>query len=179
MQKFSFQAELQKIISSKQLAEIRFQSKPDLFNVAYILSANEVYLTLAEIDPKAHFDGVCIYQVSDLSSIKVDTEYLKKFGKKIKDDGIYQRAIQGISTVKEFTFQGFISAFENTDTYVEILCGRQDTPAGKIVGHDEAVIVLDEISGKKQTSFTKTYIVRSTITRLSVDVPWVNKITQY
>src|SRR6185369_4558171 len=136
MKNFNYQDELQKIIDNKQLAEVRFHSNPGGFKVAYILNTNAKYLTLAEIEPKATLDGVCVYLMTDVYSIKVGTTYVNTWSKKITDESQYEQALKDIEGITDFSFEGFISRFENTDTLVEILLENTETLAGKIVAHD-------------------------------------------
>jgi hypothetical protein len=177
MKNFSYHHELQKIIDNKQLSEVRFYSNPGKFSVGYILSANDEFLTLAEIDPKVHLDGVSVYRTEDVCSVKVETTYLGKFGKKIKNDSLYQQAIKSTEKMKKFDFEGFISTFIHTDTIAEIHTDNTESLAGKIVGYDGEVLAIDEFDDKGRHS-ARTYIKLALVMRLSVDVGWTRKISR-
>ncbi len=176
MSSFNYITEIQKIIDSKELVEVRVYSNPGMFNVAYVLGANQEFLVLAEIDPKAHLDGVCVYQMDNVISIKQNTPYLAKFSQKISGTAQYDQAYKDFEALSDLTFEGFISAFEGKDTLVEVLCDGGETVAGKIFAHDEHILVLSELDSKKGTTDGTTYLNKDSIIRLSTDVPWVNKL---
>jgi hypothetical protein len=176
MSSFNYITEIQKIIDSKELVEVRVYSNPGMFNVAYVLGANQEFLVLAEIDPKANLDGVCVYQMENVISIKQKTPYLAKFSQKISDQSQYNQAYKDFELLTDLTFEGFIADFEGKDAIIEVLCDEGETVAGKIVAHDEHILVLTELDSKKGTTEGTTYLNKDAIIRLSVDVPWIKKL---
>ena len=84
MQQFDYQAELKKIIDGKQLVEVYLHDAPT-YKVAYILSANNEYLTFAEVSSSATFSGVIICHLSDVDSVRAETPYLGELAKQIKE----------------------------------------------------------------------------------------------
>ncbi len=177
MSNFSYQSELKKIIDTKQLTQISFNTDSE-FKASYIVNANDEYLTLIEINPSATLAGIAICRVADIESIKVETLYLKEFMKMLPDDSLYQQAMKKIEHVKEFSFDGFASAFEKTDAVIGIACENDDTFAGRIVDHDDKVLVLDEFYVEYDHRFARSYIKLSTVSQISFEFPWLRTITR-
>lgn len=178
MKEFNYKAELDQIIEGKQLIELRVYDVQKTFNVAYVLNSNEKYLTVAEINPKKQLDGVCIHLQADICSIKVDTPYLKQFVEKIDPEFLYERALKDIEQIGTFSFEGFVSAFEKTNTLVEILFENGNGITGKVIDHSREVVVLDEFEKKYADSTGHSYNNFSSITRISVDIPYLNEIAK-
>jgi len=177
MQQFDYQAELKKIIDGKQLVEVYLHDAPT-YKVAYILSANNEYLTFAEVSSSATFSGVIICHLSDVDSVRAETPYLGELAKQIKDNFIYEQALRDTEGVKEFTFKGFVLAFENTNNIVELTLGNDDTVAGRIVAQDDKVIALDEYTAENDRRLARTYFNKDVVVRLAIDVPWLRTISR-
>ncbi|PWU24137.1 hypothetical protein C5B42_00550 [Candidatus Cerribacteria bacterium 'Amazon FNV 2010 28 9'] len=177
MKKFSFKDELQKIVSTKQLVQVHFQDDPSQFKVAYILAVNNDFITLIEVDSSAAFDGVCIYPMEDVTAIKVDSLYVGELAKRVSDS-IHAMALQEVKNVKKFTFEGFISGFENSKTVVEISYEKDDGRAGRIIDHDNEVVVFDEYREEGANRLARAYIKLDSILRISVDVPWTRTVSR-
>lgn len=178
MKKLNYQNELKKIINSKQLAEVFLHGAPT-YKVAYLLSANKDFLTFAEVSSSAQFAGVIMCRMQDIDSISLDSLYLKEIVKQIPGDSLYQQALQSITGLKKFTFDGFISALENTKTVVEITTENEITIGGRIVGHDDTVIVFDEYAAGNDQRLAHTFFDRTTIIRISIEVPWLRTIARF
>lgn len=175
MDKFNYIDELKKIATNKQLVEVRYVDRPHEFHVAYILDANEEYLTLAEIDQECNFDSITIYRAESIRSIKTETSYLKKLAMKVSP-GVYEKALKNIENLKTFSFEGFCAAFEGTNTLVEVACVNEDTLTGKIVGYDKEGLALNEYDGKQVGVVGYALVSFPTIDWLSVDTPWLRNI---
>lgn len=177
MKKFDYQKELQRIIADKQLVEINLSEAPT-FKVAYILNANENYITYAEISSSATFSGVTICRTEDIDYISVNTIYLSELSKQITDNSLYQQAQQNVKSIEVFTPSGFISALEGTKTIVELTTENEVTIAGRITGHDKNTLVLDEYSSESDRCIARSYFNVRIIVRISLDVPWIRTISR-
>lgn len=178
MKNFNFQNELKNLIEKQKLVEIRFRELTGDFKVAYILNANSEFITLAEISDHGELDGVCMYHSDEICSFSYETFYLNKLEKKVNPSALKQ-ALKDIEKVKDFSFVGLASAFEDTDTIVEVAYEADSKPAGKIIGHDENTLFLveldDEFKGP-QGFLAYTLINLSTVTRMSLDIPYMRDI---
>ncbi|MBI1872237.1 hypothetical protein HYS10_02330 [Candidatus Collierbacteria bacterium] len=177
MKKFDFQTELKRIIDSRQLVEVNLHGAPT-YLVAYILSANDKYLTFAVVSSSATLTGVTICHMVDVDSISIETIYLSELAKQISDDSIYQQALKDVQNIKEFTFDGFASGLENTKTLVEITTDNDDNISGRIAGHSDDILILDEYSSESDRRIRRTYFNRETIVRISLDVAWIRTISR-
>lgn len=177
MNTINYQEELQKLIDTKQLVEVVLQDLPS-YLVAYILAANAKYLTLAIVSSSATLTGVSIVRTSDIDSISIESIYLSELVKEIKDDSVYQRALDDIKDISEFTFAGFSESLEKSKTIVEITTNSEDSFAGRLVGHDDDIFVLDEYSTESDKRVKRTYFDQATIARISLDVAWLNTIAR-
>lgn len=174
MKTFSFQDELQKIIDGKELTAVRFYVTPEEFKVAFVLHSDQEFTTLAEINELGEFDGVCMYRTEIICSWSTDTPYLNKL-KKILNPSALDQAVKDISPVKEFTFHGFVAAFENTNTLVEVAYKGNFKPAGKIIGHDEHALALVEIDENYTDPIAHSLIHFASVVRLSIDIPYMRE----
>lgn len=175
MNSFNYQAELQRVIEQKQLAQVFLNGAPT-FKVAYLLSANEEYLTFAEVSSSATFAGVMICRLSGIDAVKVSNLYLGELIKQIPGESLHQQAQKTIESIKEFTFDGFLTAFEGTKSIVELVDDNEDTFAGRLIGHDDQVIAMDEFYTEYDRLFARSYVNRSIITRMGVEIPWLRTI---
>lgn len=177
MNEFSFQNELKNIVDSRQLVEMVLDGEPD-YRVVYFLSADENFVTFAEINSAAGYVGVSICRMADITSISVDTIYLSELTKQIQGDSLYLQAKKAVESIETFTPSGFISALEDTKTVVELTTHARESIAGRIVGHDDTVLVLDEYSSESDRRIARTYFRFPEIVRIAVDVPWLRTISQ-
>lgn len=177
MNPLNYQSELQKIIDGKQLVEVNLHGAPT-YLVAYILSANDEFLTLGVVSSSATFTGVTICRTDDVDSISVESIYLSELVKQISANSIYEQAIDDIKDITELTFDGFAAGLEGTKTLVEITTDNDDNIAGRIVSHNDNVLVLDEYSSESDRRLRRTYFNRNTIVRMSIDVAWIRTIAR-
>lgn len=176
--KFSFENDLEEIVASKKLIEIQLNGESSLNKVGYIVAVNKEFLTFADINPTGAFVFVSIYRMDDINAIKVETVYLSEFSKKITDDSIYEQALKLVENIEEYSFDGFISAFEGTKQIIEIDDENDDELSGRIVSHDDKVVVLDEYYAEYAQRFSRSYIRKSNITKISVGAPWLQTISR-
>jgi hypothetical protein len=146
--------------------------------VAYLLCANEEFLTFAEVSSSALFAGVIMCKLADVDALKTETIYLGELVKSITDDSLYQQAAKAIENISDFTFDGFASGFEGADTLLEIVDENEDTFVGRVMAHDENVLVLDEYYTENDRRFAHSYINFATIIRLGINVPWVRTVAR-
>lgn len=177
MDQINYFSELKKIADSKQLVEINLHGAPT-FKVGYILGSNEDFLTFAEVHSSAAYAGTIICRMEDIESIKTETLYLAELVKRIKDDSIYSQAIEDTKNIKDNTFDGFIASFISTDTIVEVTNTNEETYAGRLVGHDSDVLVLDEYYSEYPKRLAHTYLNKAYISRLAISVPWLITISR-
>lgn len=172
-----FLKELQSIIKSRQLVEINLKGAPT-YKVAYILAINDEYITFAEVSSSASFAGVIICFTEDIESISIDTIYLSELSKQIINDSLYTLAENTIKEVREFTFEGFVSAFKNTSTVLEITTENEVTIAGRVITINNDILLLDEYSSESDRRIARSYFKREVIVRLAIDVPWLRTISR-
>ena len=178
MKQFDFQAELKKIIDAKQLVEIFLHGAPT-YKVAYLLNANNDYLTFAEVSSSALFSGVIICNLSDVDWIGVETPYLGELAKQIVDDSVYKQATEDIKNIKEFSFKGFVSAFVDTKRIVEITDEDETVTAGRVLNQDDKVLVFDEYSAENTRKLARMFFNKNSIIRIAIDVPWLRTIERF
>jgi hypothetical protein len=176
MKQFDYQAELKKIIETKQLVEVDIDGPGH--GVAYILNANDEYLTFAKINNNAALDGVIICPMTDVNYVQTDTTFISELAKHITGKDLHQQAIKVVDGIKEFTFEGFISGLENTRTIIEFTDKDEDSFSGRILGHNDKIIVVDEYYTEDSGRFARSYVNRATISRIVVASPWLNIITR-
>jgi hypothetical protein len=177
MKTFDFKKRMNDAIKNKELVEINLHDAPT-YKVAYILGAAEGFLLFAEVSSSATMTGVFLCQSEDVDSVCLDTIYTSELAKQIPGDSLYLQAAKSIENVKKYTFDGFISAFENTKTIVEVTTSDENSYAGRIVGHNDKTLVLDEYSSEIDRYVGHMYFNRSIVIRLSVDVPWLRTIAR-
>lgn len=176
MTKINYQEELGKIIDTRKLVEVRFQSTPGEFKVAYILNIHKKFITLLEIDPKNSFDGVCMYRSEDVVSLKLDSGYLKKIEKNILKSTMYERALKDIESIQEFSFDGVVSLFEGTNEILDFACKNGNSVAGKVISNDADIVVIDGIDEDDLTHLSRCFLRFDAITRIGIDIPYVQDI---
>lgn len=176
MKNFDYSAELKKIIEGKQLVEVHLQGAPS-FKVAYLLAANNDYLTFAEVSSSATFAGVIMCWMEDVDAIKVETIYLSELSKQIPDGSIHAKARELIKGMKSGTFDEFFASLEKSQTIAEITYENEDTLAGRVMGQTDSILVLDEYYAENDRRFARSYINKDIILRVAVDLTWLRTIT--
>jgi hypothetical protein len=180
MQKSNYKDDLKKVIDSKQLVEIDLSltGKLDHF-IAYILDANDDFLTVARISNDLTVQGVTICRMSDVETIQTETGFVKDLSKGITDDSLLKKVKVETEKVKNLTFGGFISAFENTKTIIEITTQDDENFTGRIVNNDnKRFLILDEYFPGDHGRFARTYINPAIITSFTVGGTWLETITR-
>lgn len=178
MKKFNFQEELKRLIESKQLVELNLNLEGKLgHGVGYIIDANEEYITFARVTNDATLEGVTICLTQGIESIETETNFTKELAKDITNDALYQEAIKNVEKVKKFSFLGFVSAFENTPAIVDISSENQNY-TGRIIDHDDEMLVIDEYFAEDFGRFSRSYINPSIITSITVGGTWLKIIAR-
>ncbi len=175
MKKFNYKDELKKFIDSKQLVEVNFRGDKE-HAVAYIMDANDEYLTFARISNDASLQGVIICLTRDLESIQVETKFIDELSKDIGDDSLHNEALKALENVKKFSFEGIVSAFVGTETLIEVTTVDNDNYSGKVIALDATAMVLDEYYPQDPGRFARTYLNPSLLLRVTVGGTWL-KIT--
>ena len=173
MKKFNFQNTIQDLIVNQRIVEVRFAGSSKGFKVGIISSADKLYLYLIEIDTKGQFDGVCMYRMEDISSIKIDTLYCSKVLKLVNVASLYEAAMQYIREFKEHSFDSFLSYLENTGQVSELIFEDAEILVGRIAGLDDEIVVVDEFIKKSPKSFSRAYANIKNIRRISVGIPYL------
>lgn len=174
---FDYQDELKKLITAKQLVEVSLIGAPT-YKVAYLLSANDDYLTFAEISSSATFSGVILCRMNQVDWISSESLYVDELSKQITDESLYKQATDNIKNFKKFTPSGFITAFAGTSTIIELTDEDENVFAGRIVGHGEQHLLVDEYYAENQQRFARKYFNIANISRMAVDVPWLRTISR-
>lgn len=177
MKSFNYQSELKKIIDNKELVEITLTNSKSSHFKGYLLHADSEYLIFAAIGNEYVFQGVGIVRKSYLESIQVETHFVSQWKKGIKDDSIYAKAQKSISSIKEFSFEGFVKAFEGTETLVDVVT-EVENYTGKIIGHDDEILVIDEYFAEYETRYSRAFINPANIQSITIDSPWLDLLKQ-
>ena len=106
-------------------------------------------------------------------------DYLSEFEKQLPDTSIYDQAMHYIESITAFTFDGFAESLENSKTLVEITTQGDNNYAGRIAGHSDDILVLDEYTTESDKRLKRTYFNRETIERISLGVAWVRTIERF
>lgn len=177
MNSFNYQDELKKLIKDRQLVEVSLHGAPT-FKVAYLLSANDDYLTFAEVSSSATFAGVVLCRMDDVDSIGTESIYTSELSKRITDDSLYNQALDNIKSIKKFTPSGFVKAFGGTETIVELIDVDENEFAGRIIGSGDKYILFDEYYSEYAQRLVRKYVNAANISRIAVDVPWLRTISR-
>ncbi len=169
MTTLDYQNDLQNIINNKQLVEFDLTSEENV--VAYILRASTEFITIAEISASATLLAVSTYRMSDVQRMSADSIYLNEFAKQLPGDSLYQQASIDIEKMNGTSFDAFLEAFLNVQTYVEVVKENGNTFQGKIVGYDDNIVALDEYYAQYEKRFARIYINRNIIMCMAVDTP--------
>jgi hypothetical protein len=175
MKKFNYKDELKKMITTKQLVEVNLRGD-GAHAVAYIMDASDEYLTFARISNEAVLQGVMICLTRDLESIQIETKFISELAKDIKDDSLHQEAAKILKDVKKFSFKGIASAFEGTETLIEVTTVDKDNFSGKVIALDDDALLLDEYYPQDHGRFARTYLNPSVFRCITVGGTWL-KIT--
>lgn len=178
MNKFDFQSELKTIIDKRQLVEIdlNMNGKLDHF-IAYLIDVNEDYITFARISNDLALQGVTMCLLTNVQDIQVETKFVAELRKGISDDSLNEEAKKEVENVREFTFKGFFTAFEGTETLIDInLEGAGFT--GRVVGIDDSVVAVDEYYAEESTRFSRTFINPLTLVSVTVGGTWLKIIAR-
>lgn len=177
MKKSVYISKFNNVTKNKELVEISFHGD-QTYKVAYILGAADKCLLFAEVSSSGTVAGITICKTEDIDSVSLETIYISELIKQIPGDSLFNQAMKSIANVKEYTFDGFISAFENTKTIVEVTTDDENTFAGRIVEHSDETLVLDEYSSEMDRCLGHVYFNRSIISKLAIDVPWLRTIAR-
>lgn len=175
MSKFDYKTELNRIIDTKQLTEIQLDGFEN-YKVAYLLNVNREFLTFSELNPAGLFAGVFMCQTSDIESIKIDSLYLQQFAKKKIDPTALPQAQKIIKNIKNFDFDGLLSAFAGSSQIVNLIMEGDNNFAGRIINFSDKIIVLDEYYTEYGARFSRMYASRNKLVRISIDENWTKTI---
>lgn len=176
MSTFSYIDELKKIITTKQLVEVNVHGDGEHL-VAYLLAANEEYLLFSQVTNDATFGGTTLRLTRDIESIQVETQFIKELSKDIDDDSLYQQAMKSIHGLKELSFEGIAELFEDSDTIISIKTVNDTLIAGKVIAHDDDILVIDEYYLQERERVARTYLNPSQIQYITIGSAWL-QITQ-
>jgi len=70
-----------------------------------------------------------------------------------------------------------LSALQNSGHVSEIICEDAEVLVGRIVGHDDEIVAVDEFVKKSQKSFSRAYANVKNIRRISLGIPYLRKIS--
>ncbi len=177
MKKFNYKDELNRIISSKQLVEVNFRGDGE-HAVAYLMGANDEYITFARINNDANLQGVITCLSRDLESIQLETNFIYELSKFINGDTLYKEAASILKDVKKFSFEGIVSAFVDTQMPIEVTTVDNDNFSGRVVGFDEMAMVIDEYYPQDHGRFARTYLNPSLIRCITVGGAWLKIISR-
>lgn len=178
MQTFNLQIEFKKIVETKQFIQVHLHDTPNEFKVAYIIGVSDGYLALAEINDSGVLDGVTVLRSDMVETIKVATIYLSELMKKIDRNSLDKQVAESIRRIKKFSFEGFVSGLENTNTIVEILYENGYILTGRIIGHSDESLVLDEYRSECDRLFARCYINFEAIAQISFNIPYLEILSQ-
>lgn len=178
MSKFDYQNELKRLMNSGELVSVRFRTSSDSFKAGYILEITPENLLLMEVDDVTKLDGVTLYRMSDITAVAIDTPYLREMKKQVPKDAIYPQVQLILRGLKKITFESFIELFEGTNQIVEIMTEDPNTWTGKIIAHDDSVVVLDEYDFGKVERSARSYIDLSQIGRMAIEIPYLKTISK-
>ena len=176
MNTFRFQDEVQKIIDAKKLVEVDLLlgGKFDHF-IAFLIHVNDDYLTFARVSNDVTLQGVTICRMESLESIQTETGFVRELRKSLPDDTLFKESLKEVQLVKDFTFQGFTSAFVDTDRVLDVTSENEGF-TGKVIAYDESILLLDEYYAEDEERFARTYINPAIITTITVGGTWLKLI---
>ncbi|MDQ3008165.1 MAG: hypothetical protein M3Q81_01060 [bacterium] len=178
MKKFNYNDELRDIIDTKRLVEINLGlSSPLDHCIAYLLDANDDYLTFARISNDIALQGITICRMDDMEAIEADTGFINELQKGITNNSLHTEVSDDIKGVKEFSFKGFISAFEATKTIIDITSENRSF-TGRLAGYDKKILAIDEYYAEDNKRFSRTYINPANITAITVSGTWLKIISR-
>lgn len=108
----------------------------------------------------------------------MESLYLIELAKSCDIGAIYNQALEHLSKINEFTFDGFADGLQGSNNLVEVTTYNEDNYSGKIVSYSDDIIALDEYSTDTNRRLKRTYFNRETIARISVGVPWIKTIAR-
>lgn len=169
--------EFKKIIDEKQLVKIFFGHN-DTYYVSYILNANEKYITIANVSPTGDFQGVDINLFDNIDKIETKTDYLNEMNKHI-DKSAYKQALKKTENINTFSFEGFVSAYLNTKTLMEVEVNNCANLLGRVSVVGESVLIFDEYSLGIDHRTSHTIVHPSNITTISIGTESLATLSQY
>lgn len=178
MQTFNYQETLQKIITKKQLVEVRFIGNTEEFKVGYIFRADDISLILIEIDSEGNQDGICLYPIKSISLIKTNTEYLLELSPKLEGKEFTANVQNALKDLKGISIKEFCESLYNSNTMIEILYEDGFTITGKIIGIGNEILAIDEYSEDSGKSVAQAYVPFSIIERIALEIPYLKELAK-
>ncbi|MEP7167560.1 MAG: hypothetical protein ABI758_06720 [Candidatus Woesebacteria bacterium] len=177
MKKFNYQDKLQEIIARRELVEVNLRADTD-HAVAFIMDANDEYLTFARISNDASLIGVVICLTSDLESIQVETTFIGELAKFIDAESLHNDALKVLEHVKKFSFEGVVSSCVDSEMVIEITTSDNQNFSGRIIALDHQAMVIDEYYPQDHGRFARTYLNPSIISRITMGGTWQKIISR-
>ncbi|MEP7167714.1 MAG: hypothetical protein ABI758_07120 [Candidatus Woesebacteria bacterium] len=177
MNRFSYKHDVQQLIEKRELVEFGLQGA-STFGQGYILKYNDDFITITAVNPAYLYSGTSIFPTEQIEYLSVDTSFLREFAKRVDATAVYQEALQTIQTVKDFTFDGFISCFEGTQTYLEIATD-EDSFVCTIVGHDETIVAVDEYSQNNTQRIAHSYYPKARIKAILLNSSYAQLVQNF
>lgn len=172
MKTFNYKKDLKKLAKEKTLFEFCFRGS-DERALGFLFSINDEYLVFGKISKDATFLGTTVCLSRELESLHTDTKLLQVFSSRQEIEQLAEEAFLCIKDAKEASFTGFLSAFQGTDTLVCLETVDKTAFTGKVVAHDDEVLVLDEYYLEDATRFSRMYIFLSLIDSITVGGTWL------
>ncbi|MDR0300584.1 MAG: hypothetical protein LBI13_11000 [Streptococcaceae bacterium] len=168
MSRFISNGELKKFGNAK-LIELHLTESEE-FTAAYILGTSSDYFAFAEIRNTGDFHGLTIASWTDVDVIKRDTLYLAELLKKIDINVIEKEVADSLLLVDSFSSLGdWINKLSGSEKIVGITYrGNVDDFAGKIVKHDDTMLLVDEYYSEYNSKFASSYLRLEEVSRLTI-----------
>jgi hypothetical protein len=178
MKTFNVQHELSQIIESKQLVEIDLEGVDQLI-YAYILKANEEYITIAVINLNGMLTGVTMCRFTDVNLFSTGNNYSNELTKLIDADSIYRQTDTAIEKIDRFTFEGIAAYLEDSRTVAMVTRDNQENIVGRLAGFDDEYIVIDEYVGGRNSKLARTYFPITDISQITISTALLNATNNF
>ena len=166
---------IQSWINDKKLVQIWHREDNQDYTIAYILSFDSNYLTLAEISTAGAYMGIIVCNIDEVNSFETDSLYLTALSKSISLTDVYQQAKKHFSTVKNWTFNGILKNFKGNKTIVGLIT-IHDTYSGRIVDANNELIILDKYECENNRCVGRVYLKTADLIEINLYRPWLNVI---
>ena len=145
---FNFEKQIQKFIQEQSLVQLHFKSDPDHFHIGIMISLGKGFFTFADIIPNKNYLGIYIYPIDNLNFIRMKSEYLVDFVKKINFNEIKQQVNKDIASLLKYSdkqgieFLDFIDWLIAKRVAASFLLENNEIVEGLIIDYDDQNILL-------------------------------------